>query len=150
MAFCKYCGKELVDGKCDCAKFIANMTPQVAPQPQVTQSQPQGQPEMQQPNFQQQGYQNAYNPNGYQAGAPVYNQNMVMQPRSRIAAGLLGVFLGAWGVHNFYLGFTSKAVTQILVTVVTCGIGGLWGFIEGIMILAGSINADANGVPLGQ
>ena len=85
-----------------------------------------------------------------QAGAPVYNQNMVMQPRSRIAAGLLGVFLGAWGVHNFYLGFTSKAVTQILVTVVTCGIGGLWGFIEGIMILAGSINADANGVPLGQ
>ena len=102
----------------------------------------------QQPNFQQQGYQNAYNPNGYQAGAPVYNQNMVMQPRSRIAAGLLGVFLGAWGVHNFYLGFTSKAVTQILVTVVTCGIGGLWGFIEGIMILAGSINTDADGNPL--
>ena len=61
---------------------------------------------------------------------------------------LLGLFLGAWGVHNFYLGNTSRGVIQIVVTILTCGFGGLWGFIEGIMILAGSINTDANGVPL--
>ena len=70
------------------------------------------------------------------------------EAKSKMAAGLLGLFLGAWGVHNFYLGNTSRGVIQIVVTILTCGFGGLWGFIEGIMILAGSINTDANGVPL--
>lgn len=68
--------------------------------------------------------------------------------KSKLAAGLLGIFLGGWGIHNFYLGFTSKAVAQILVTIVTCGVGAIWGFIEGILILSGSIDKDANGVPL--
>ena len=70
------------------------------------------------------------------------------EAKSKMAAGLLGLFLGAWGVHNFYLGNTSRGVIQIVVTILTCGFGGLWGFIEGIMILAGSINTDANGIPL--
>ena len=71
-------------------------------------------------------------------------------PKSKMAAGLLGIFLGGFGVHNFYLGFTSKAVIQIVVSLITCGIGSLWGFIEGIMILTGSINTDASGRPLGE
>ena len=70
--------------------------------------------------------------------------------KSKMAAGLLGLFLGAWGVHNFYLGNTGRGVAQIIVTIVTCGIGGIWGFIEGILILTGSINTDANGNPLEQ
>ena len=70
--------------------------------------------------------------------------------RSRLAAGLLGIFLGGWGVHNFYLGYNSKGAIQIVVTLLTCGIGALWGFIEGILILAGSINVDADGKPLGE
>ena len=68
--------------------------------------------------------------------------------RSKIAAGLLGVFLGGWGIHNFYLGYTTKGVIQIVVTIITCGIGAIWGFIEGILILVGSINTDADGNPL--
>lgn len=68
--------------------------------------------------------------------------------KSKMAAGLLGIFLGAWGIHNFYLGFTKKAVIQIIVTLVTCGIGGIWGFVEGILILCGKIDADADGNPL--
>lgn len=70
--------------------------------------------------------------------------------KSKLVAGLLGIFLGAWGVHNFYLGNNSRAVIQIILTVVTCGLASLWGFIEGIMILCGNINTDANGVPLGD
>lgn len=73
-------------------------------------------------------------------------------PKSKLAAGLLGIFLGAIGIHNFYLGYTGKAVAQLLICVLTCGIGGvvtgIWGLIEGIMILAGSINTDARGVAL--
>lgn len=69
--------------------------------------------------------------------------------KSKIAAGLLGIFLGSLGVHNFYLGYTGKAVAQLLITILTCGIGatvsGIWGLIEGILILTGSINQDADG-----
>lgn len=70
------------------------------------------------------------------------------EQKSRIVAGLLGIFLGLFGVHNFYLGNTTRAIIQIVLTIVTCGTAGLWGFIEGIMILCGKINTDANGVPL--
>ncbi len=69
--------------------------------------------------------------------------------KSKIAAGLLGIFLGSFGVHNFYLGYTTKAVIQLVLTVATCGIGSIatsiWGLIEGIMILTGSINRDGDG-----
>ena len=72
--------------------------------------------------------------------------------KSKMAAGLLGIFLGAFGVHNFYLGYTGKAVGQLLLTVLSCGIlsfaSGIWGLIEGIMILTGSITKDANGIEL--
>lgn len=72
------------------------------------------------------------------------------QQKSKIAAGLLGIFLGGLGIHNFYLGFNQKAIIQIVVSVVTCGAGSIWGFIEGILILCGNINTDANGIPLGE
>ena len=72
--------------------------------------------------------------------------------KSKIAAGILGILLGSFGVHNFYLGYTGKALAQLLITVLTCGFGaivsGIWGLIEGIMILTGSIACDAKGVPL--
>lgn len=76
-------------------------------------------------------------------------------PKSKICAGLLGIFLGVFGVHNFYLGYTGKGVAQLLLTLVAwifCFIGpmvaSIWGLIEGIMILSGSIDKDANGNPL--
>jgi LSD1 subclass zinc finger protein len=68
--------------------------------------------------------------------------------RSKMVAGLLGLFLGAWGVHRFYMGYTQMGIIQIVVTVLTCGIGGLWGVVEGIMILVGSMDKDADGLPL--
>ena len=74
------------------------------------------------------------------------------EQKSKMAAGLLGIFLGSLGVHNFYLGYTGKAVAQLLITLLTCGVGaavsGVWGLIEGILILTGSISNDAKGVPL--
>ena len=72
--------------------------------------------------------------------------------KSKLVAGLLGIFLGALGVHNFYLGYNGKATTQLLISILSCGslspIVGIWGLIEGIMILAGNINVDANNIPL--
>ena len=69
--------------------------------------------------------------------------------KAKIAAGLLGIFLGTFGVHNFYLGYTGKAVAQLLITILSCFtlsvVSAIWGLIEGIMILTGSITTDANG-----
>lgn len=78
----------------------------------------------------------------------------VTTQKSKIAAGLFGIFLGGLGIHNFYLGYNSKGLAQLLISVLSCGIlsfvSGIWGFVEGILILTGSINTDAEGNPLSE
>lgn len=57
----------------------------------------------------------------------------------KLAAGLLGIFLGSFGLHKFVLGYTKAGVITLLVTVLTCGLAGfvmgLIGVIEGIIYL---------------
>jgi TM2 domain-containing membrane protein YozV len=112
----------------------------------------------------------AYGQSGYgQTGQPAYGQagqSVVYNPqagavyipgaKSKMAAGLLGIFLGAFGVHNFYLGHVGKAVAQLLITVLSLFIlspvSAIWGLIEGILILVAQpgtpASRDARGVPL--
>lgn len=79
-----------------------------------------------------------YNPN-IPAGYNSYGSSG-WSPKSKLVAGLLGIFLGVFGVHNFYLGFTGKAIAQLLITILSFGIlsfvSATWGLIEGILILA--------------
>ena len=101
----------------------------------------------------QQQYQAPQQPQYQQPYQQQFQQPMTpVQGKSKIAAGILGICLGCFGVHNFYLGYTGKAVAQLLITVLSCfilsPISAIWGLIEGVMILAGSINRDANGMPL--
>lgn len=62
--------------------------------------------------------------------------------KDRMAAGLLGIFLGSLGIHKFYLGYKKEAVIMLVISLVTCGIGasvmGIIGFIEGILYLTKS------------
>ncbi len=57
----------------------------------------------------------------------------------KIAAGICGILLGALGIHKFILGLTTPGVIMLLVTLLTCGIGGsvmgIIGLIEGIIYL---------------
>ena len=80
------------------------------------------------------------------------NSNVNSTAKSKIVAGILGILLGSLGIHNFYLGYNGKAIAQLLISVLSLGIlsgiSGIWGLIEGILILTGSINTDANGNPL--
>lgn len=69
-------------------------------------------------------------------------------PKQKMVAGILGILIGSLGIHSFYLGNSKKGIIQIVATVVTCGLLGIWGFIEGIMILIGNIKTDAYGIPL--
>jgi len=133
------------------------------------------QPGFQQPGFQQPGgaayaqdpgAQQGYYPGDApgqmpypQAGVGYYDQ------KSKVAAGLLGIFLGTLGVHNFYLGYTNKAIGQLVGTIVgfvlsiivigifiVLGIQ-IWALVEGILILSAQPGSqpwgvDARGVPL--
>ena len=80
-----------------------------------------------------------------------------LRRKSKVAAGLLGIFLGCFGAHNFYLGYTGRAVAQLLITLLSFGlfapVSVLWGFVEGIVILCARPGqplwgVDARGVPL--
>ena len=57
----------------------------------------------------------------------------------KLVAGILGIVLGAIGIHKFYLGYTKEGVIMLLVSVVSCGflspIMGVIGLVEGIMYL---------------
>ena len=69
--------------------------------------------------------------------------------KSNITAGILGIFLGCYGVHNFYLGYNGKAIAQLLITLLSLfllsWVSAIWGLIEGILILTGNIKKDASG-----
>jgi len=80
--------------------------------------------------------------------------------KSKLAAGLLGIFLGSLGVHRFYLGYTNIGVVMLVLWLISwplilaCGLGffmlsglGIWGLVEGILALTGSL-PDAQGRPL--
>ena len=95
------------------------------------------------------------NANVNAGNAPVTDPNA----KSRLAAGLLGIFLGAFGIHSFYLGYTGKATGQLLLTIfgsILCGAGfmasSIWGLIEGIFYLVEKegYTTDAKGNPLGE
>ena len=63
----------------------------------------------------------------------------------KLAAGLTGIFLGAFGVHKFILGYTKPAVIMLVVSLLTCGVGyfvfQVIGIIEGVVYLMKS-NAE--------
>ena len=56
----------------------------------------------------------------------------------RILAGVLGIIIGELGIHKFVLGYTQEGLIQIGISIITCGIGGLIGKIEGIVYLTKS------------
>ena len=162
---CPQCGAAVQAdaGQCPCCGAVWNRTAQggqTALQPPYAQS-PYGVPQqipVQQPYYAyppQQPYTvpaaSSYSPPASPYGAPPAVVDPAMQ-KSKVAAGLLGIFLGWLGVHNFYLGYTGKGVGQLLLTVLSCfllaPVSWIWGFVEGIQILTGSVRADAHHIPM--
>jgi len=68
----------------------------------------------------------------------------------KIVAALLGILLGWTGAHKFYLGNTQTGIIQLVVSVVTCGAGGIIGFIEGIIYLTKSDEDFVNTYVIGK
>lgn len=73
---------------------------------------------------------------------------VIGEQKSKLVAVLLAFFLGSIGIHDFYLGYNKNGIIKIILTCCT-GVGGsIWALIDFIRLLTGSLNVDANGVPL--
>ena len=64
--------------------------------------------------------------------------------KQKLLAGLLNILL-PFGIGRFYIGDTKTGVLQLVVTVLTCGLGSLWSLIDGIMMLVNDDTKDSNG-----
>ena len=93
--------------------------------------------------------QQAWQASGQQAWRPCQQpcySSQVVRTKDHVAAGLLGIFLGFFGIHKFYLGYYSTGFIMLAVTIVgsllTLGLAGgvmtLIGIIEGIIYLVKS------------
>ncbi len=67
-----------------------------------------------------------------------YNQQAPYKSEKKLVAGILGILLGGFGIHKFYLGYTKAGIIQIIITLVTCGIASVIGLVEGIIYLTKS------------
>ena len=126
---------------------------------------PFGQQPFQQQPFQQQppGYAQGVPPGGmqqapYASPAPFGVHPTLGIPysdKTKVAAGLLQIFVGTFGVGRFYTGHTGLAIGQLVACLVgvwilswfTCGISAFvvfWPLIDGIVLLA-SDSKDAQG-----
>ena len=151
------------DGRNQPAAQPYNPNPYASQQPaqpfygQPTYGQPDYTQSSQPPYYQQQAQPRYEQPSYNQP--PIYAQQTYYQAtqqqpgygyaqKSKIVAGLLGLFLGTLGVHNFYLGYTGKAVAQLLLTligwIILIGpiISGIWALIEAVLILCSSYGSN--------
>ena len=68
--------------------------------------------------------------------------------KSKTTAGLLAVFLGAFGLHNFYLGYKTKGIIQLVLTLTLCWtyvapiIVWIWTIVEAVLIFQGKLQTS--------
>ena len=113
-------------------------SPPPPPPPIQPYQQPYQQSGYQQP---QQPYQQQYQQPGYAGAAGIAAPygihpatGLPYSDKQKLIAGLLQLLLPL-GIGRMYMGHTGMGVAQLVVTLVTCGIGALWPFIDGIIIL---------------
>ncbi|MBQ3904642.1 MAG: TM2 domain-containing protein [Eubacterium sp.] len=169
---CPNCGKELAEGEvCTCTATVENenkaeAAPAAEPVPVAI---PVAPPQPEQQQYQQPQGEYYISPQGqgtyYQPGAaqPQYYQPVQIPPartdypegykiKRKYAAVILAATLGVFGIHNFYLGDSNKAIIHILVATLGSLLAGLgfiasyiWAVVEAVQLLTDSIDRDSNG-----
>lgn len=67
------------------------------------------------------------------------NPQPIEEDNKKLAAGLLAILLGPFGIHKFLLGYTTEGIIWLIMSLFSCGvITGLLGVIEGIIYLTKS------------
>lgn len=86
-------------------------------------------------------------------GGPIANTDAAYlatmpSPRNKWIAAALAFVVGTLGIHRFYLGHNGTGLIMLLITVLTCGFGGVvtavWAIIDIILIFTGGLK-DAHG-----
>ena len=67
-----------------------------------------------------------------------WNEATANGENKKMIAGILAIVIGSLGIHKFVLGYTKEGIIQIILTVVTCGLAGIVGLVEGIIYLTKS------------
>lgn len=160
MKNCKRCGKAMdsIFNVCPyCGLNVADTGSENDPYSQAQNDQ--------QPNQNPFGYQNSYaQPNqGASDNSGYYQQNYYppnsgytpapRPQRSAYIAAILSIIGGMFGLHNFYLDNTKRAIIQLVVSLVglvfTFGVATIamqvWAVTEGLRLLKGEINTDGTG-----
>ena len=70
---------------------------------------------------------------------------MAISDKDKVVAGILGILLGGLGIHRMYMGYIGIGILQLILTIITLGLAGLWGFIEGVLILVQDNWTDSQG-----
>lgn len=124
-------------------------SPNPAPPPVRSAAPPPPPPPMSMPDGSAAPYQQpAYAAPTYAAPAfPGYAYGSYVRPKSRVAFILLAVFLGSFGAHNFYAGYSKKAAIQLCVSIFTCFWAAPFMWIWGIVEVC-TIHVDDDGVLL--
>ncbi|MFV8268921.1 TM2 domain-containing protein [Flavobacterium sp. GT2N3] len=65
------------------------------------------------------------------------NPRPVEKDNKKLAAGILAILLGGFGIHKFILGYTKEGIIQFFLSFL-CGLGALIGIVEGILYLTKS------------
>jgi TM2 domain-containing membrane protein YozV len=72
-------------------------------------------------------------------------ENTASAPKSKTLFIVLAILFGHLGIHNFFIGNSKRGVIQLLVSLLTCGIGAIpmwiWAIVE-----AFTVTKDAQGV----
>lgn len=79
---------------------------------------------------------------------PYGDSSFPRSDRNRILAGVLQLILP--GVGRMYLGYAAQGVLQLFLTPFGCGIGWIWSFIDGLIILTGGVKMDGYGRRLAE
>jgi TM2 domain-containing membrane protein YozV len=63
----------------------------------------------------------------------------VHEDNKKLAAGILAILLGPFGIHKFLLGYTTEGIIWLVISLFTCGsVTAILGLIEGIIYLTKS------------
>lgn len=79
-------------------------------------------------------------------GGYPYAQAVLRQSKSRTAFIVLGIFLGAFGAHNFYAGYKGKAIGQLCLTLLTVFYLGIVSWIWAVIEIC-VVDKDSVGIP---